>query len=121
MIAFINPRAFAEIPNYPIGGSRRATAIFGTDRHATRGIRIYRTTTGKPKFTTYCHRACIMDGDNGRTYILMMSDPAYGCPITIKSADMKHDARDDEIGGPHYVPHDNPEYAALSALLDAVK
>lgn len=119
MIGFTNPRHHAEITNWPIGGSRRGTAVFTVEHNVSRGVRVSRTTTGKPKFTTYCHAAAIVDGANGQTYILTMSAPEYGAGITVRSSDMQHDARTDEIDGPHYITRAMPEYAELAALIAA--
>lgn len=86
---FSNPRKTATIENWP-SGSRRVTATFEVEQ-TKRGQRIARTTTGKPKKTTYCRMMAIVDGDDGKTYLLGVS--TYTEMITILSSDMKHSVR----------------------------
>lgn len=82
MIEFTNPRLKAEFDDWPIGGSLRGKCVFQVHRDK-RGYRIERRTTNKngqwckPKFTTYSGQAAIVDGSDGRTYILQVDD-GYG-------------------------------------------
>lgn len=78
-ITFSNPRLSATIENWPFG-SKRTTARFEVSPRTKRGVRIGRQTrnktdTGwnKPKLTVYAHQACIVDGSDGKTYLLMRS------------------------------------------------
>lgn len=66
---FSNPRKSAVITNWPLGGSKRGTATFQVEAN-NRGERVLRTTTGKAKATTYYKKIVIVDGEDGRTYIL---------------------------------------------------
>ncbi len=68
MIKLSNPRTTAVIEDWPFG-SKRVTATFECETNK-RGTRVNRVTTGKPKRTTYFAKAVIVDGDDGKTYIL---------------------------------------------------
>jgi hypothetical protein len=76
MLPFSNPRLVAEFNDWPIGGNHRGQCKFVVELGNKRGIRISRTTTDKngawckPKFTTYGGPAVIVDGSDGKTYIL---------------------------------------------------
>lgn len=85
-ITFSNPRLRAEIPDWPLGGDKRGLCVFQVERDPKRGVRISRTTFGKPKYTTYSLAGCIVDGSDGRTYLLKKS---YGM-ITIYRSDFKY-------------------------------
>lgn len=85
MKTYSNPRMNATIENWPVGGTRRATAVF-TIEQTKRGERGVRTTTGAPKALTYARKARIVDGDDGRTYIAELT--MYGF-VTIMRGDMK--------------------------------
>lgn len=67
---YTNPRLEATFQDWPLGGNRRGPCRFFTEYHPKRGYRVGRITTGKPKFTTYHPASAIVDGDDGRTYIL---------------------------------------------------
>lgn len=83
-VTFSNPRLVAEFSDWPMGGNKRGRCVFQVE-HDNRGWRVSRTTTGKPKYTTYSGQACIVDASNGRTYILEMAK-IYGF-ITIRRSD----------------------------------
>ena len=118
MVTFSNPRLRAEFDDWPLGGSRRGRCVFQVEQHPKRGYRVARTTTGKPKFTTYHGPTAIVDGSNGRTYILCRADP-YGF-ITIYRSDF-FCAPKDEIGRDHAVfPDKEPDvFRELMALIVA--
>lgn len=90
MIQFSNPRLSASFADWPLGGSKKGVAIFkvvvGRD-----GERVERVTTGKPKYSTYGTRCCIVDGSNGRTYLLIETTQ-YNHAIRIVMSDLVHDA-----------------------------
>ena len=73
---FSNPRTTAVFENWPFGGSQRCRMEFKVESHSTRGERCIRTSTtannrvGKPKKSTYSTMCRIVDGDDGKTYIL---------------------------------------------------
>lgn len=110
MIALSNPRTHAVIENWP-SGANRVTATFTVEKNK-RGERIARTTTGKPKVTTYHDKMAIVDGEDGRTYLIAFS-PAYGFRY-ILSSDMQHQVQCyDET-------HNPEECKAIDALLAQV-
>jgi hypothetical protein len=66
-----------SISDWPYGRDLRTTATFTIETHPTRGQRGTRTTidpktgrTSKPKTLTFARQARIVDGDDGKTYIL---------------------------------------------------
>jgi len=65
---YLNPRRRAIIENWP-SGSNRVTAEFFVEA-TKRGERINRITAGKPKSTTYYKKMFIVDGDDGKTYLV---------------------------------------------------
>lgn len=68
MLQLSNPRKHAVIENWP-SGRNRVTATFDVET-GKQGERVSRVTTGKPKRTTYCKRMAIVDGDDGKTYLI---------------------------------------------------
>ena len=113
MITFSNPRHEATFSDWPLGGSKRGTCTFKVEKHPKRGFRVGRTTTGKTKYDTYSPRVAIVDGSNGRTYIL--SGTVYGFIKISTSAFM--DAPKEEIGGESAVFERDARYNDLKALL----
>lgn len=99
MIKFSNPRLEATFNDWPLGGSKRGVCVFKAERAAKKGTRIGRQTTGKPKFTTYHPMMAIVDGSNGRTY--MLGTTFYGFITIIRSDFMS--PPESEIGGGHGV------------------
>lgn len=80
-----NFRKEDTIQDWPLGSNKRGPAVF-THESNKRGQRILRTTTGKPKATTYYLRVCLCDGSDGKTHILGFS--SYGF-LSVMSCDMK--------------------------------
>lgn len=79
---YSNPRLEAIITNWP-SGSMRTTATFRVETQPGRGQRGTRFTinpkTGRPSATkvmTYSHRVRIVDGDDGKIYLIEHT-PAY--------------------------------------------
>lgn len=78
MVTYSNPRLSAHFEDWPSGGER-VQCRFDVETDPKKGQRVARTTTDrhgrwcKPKKTTYAHRCAIVDGDDGRTYILQES------------------------------------------------
>ena len=104
MTEYSNPRTEAVIPDWP-SGSKRVEARFYVEK-TTRGERAVRVTTGSPKKLTYAPLVRIVDGDDGRTYIMELS--MYGM-ISVMKGDMKLQ---------HEVIHDrDPRYAGLAGLI----
>jgi hypothetical protein len=87
MTTYSNPRMEAVVENWP-SGRNRVTAKFVIEVDTkNRRERACRTTTGETKKLTYAHKARIVDGDDGRTYIVEMS--SSGGHIRIMRGDMK--------------------------------
>lgn len=112
-LTYSNPRLEAVIENWP-SGSKRTTATFRVESHASRGERATRTTidprTGRPsaaKVLTFSRKCRIVDGDNGRTYLIRLTE--YG-HISIMRSDMQ--LQEESIF------ETDPRYAAVAALFD---
>jgi hypothetical protein len=114
-ITFASPRLSATIENWPSGG-KRVTAQFLVESHPKKGERVSRTTTGKPKCTTYGRRMCIVDGSDGRTYLLQESS-SYGLAfspdvVRIVSSDCQHDASQEIDRSSSYFWHPDTAFSA---------
>lgn len=105
MLRLSNPRTEAIIEDWPHGRNRRVTATFTVENGGNRGFRVARVTTGKPKKTTYHLRIKIVDGDDGKIYVLGLTE--YGqivlIPGTLKTTEYFHS--------------DGPEYETYKAIL----
>jgi len=106
-----NPRMEVIIEDWPIG-RQRCKAWFAVES-GPRGERVSRRTENKtrtgwnaPKHTTYATRARIVDGDDGRTYIVK----DIGSHISVMRGDMKFSAGS--------VWPDDPQYADVLSLFD---
>lgn len=81
-LTFSNPRVLAEFADWP-NGRNRVKCRFYVEHDLKRGFRVCRQTTDKngqwckPKMHTYASLSCIVDGSDGKTYILR-SVPEYG-------------------------------------------
>ena len=106
---YSNPRKIAKIDNWPLGGNKRGTCIFKVESNGNKGERVGRTTTGATKYGTYSPKVAIVDGDDGRTYILSNSKYGSGHLSIQDSAFMSHES----------FFSDNPRLAEMIALLDA--
>jgi hypothetical protein len=97
MTTYSNPRTEATIPDWP-SGKHRVTAVFTIERDHKRGDRAVRTTTGAPKKLTYARKARIVDGDDGRVYILELSPFSRHITVMRGTMDYNHEViyeRDD--------------------------
>lgn len=88
---YSNPRMEAMIDGWPMGGNKRGRAVFAIEEDANRGQRAVRTTCcagkfSKPKRDTYNLRTRIVDGDDGKTYIIGMT--MYGF-VNVVRGDMQ--------------------------------
>lgn len=90
-VTLSNPRLDARIADYPLGGDRRGECHFWVETHPKRGQRVLRQTTGKPKAGTYQAAVVIVDGSDGRTYLLALTS-AVGGHIKVSRSDFM-DAR----------------------------
>lgn len=111
MLKFTNARKEACIENWPLGGNRRGVARFYTEAREGKGERVCRVTTGKPVLGNYYSKTAIVDGEDGKTYILGYTSQ-YGF-IYIMQGDMKYSAGS-------VFPAD-PSFAELMELIDSAK
>lgn len=100
---YSNPRMSATIENWP-SGSKRVTAMFQIEK-GSKGERGVRITTGAPKKLTFAHKARIVDGDDGHTYIAELS--IYG-HVSIMRGDMKFQHE--------YISETDTRYADIMSL-----
>ena len=114
MIQYSNPRIYTVIDRWP-SGTRRTTATFFIETHPTRGERAVRVTidpkTGRenaPKALTYAKQVRIVDGDDGRTYLLERS--LHYRSLTVMRGDMKFQEE--------YITETDVRYPALLALFE---
>lgn len=104
-ITFSNPSLQAHFDDWPAGG-KRVQCEFKVHRDK-RGWRVSRKTTNtagiwcKPKLTTYSGPVCIVDGSDGRTYLLEKMKIYEG--IEIRRSDFM--VSDAELGRDHCVWH----------------
>lgn len=96
---YSNPRTYAAIHDWPIGGGNRGTAIFQIENGGKKGERATRVTTGKPKKLTFAKQARIVDGSDGRTYIA--EETQYGF-YSIMRGDMKYQEENIHEGNPRF-------------------
>lgn len=115
MLTFSNPRIFAVIEDWPLGNGKRGPCTFQVCR-TKRGWRISRTTTGKPKYTTFGGPACIVDGNDGKTYLLRDAGVGFS-HVTVSRGDL-YDATA-EMGGNAsvFATTDYAAYVTLRELL----
>jgi len=103
---YSNPRTEVTIEDYPIGRGRRGPAHFIIESN-NKGERVARTTTGKPKKVTYCQKMRIVDGDDGKTYVI--GKAGYNQVIVYPS----------NIKYPTYYHNSDPEFKQITELLNA--
>ena len=103
---FSNPRTTAVFEDWPFGGSQRCRMEFKIESHPTRGERCIRTSTtannrvGKPKKSTYSTMCRIVDGDDGKTYILEYNQ-VYRM-IHVRESNLKYSFKTAYPGDPDY-------------------
>jgi len=114
MVKFSNPRLQATFTDWPLGGNRRGQCVFVVETHPKRGFRFTRTTTGKPKTATYGGKAAIVDGDDGRTYLIQHAGQFDF--IKIWGSDFMC-VDEQKVGKSSVWPQDE-QYAELQALID---
>lgn len=86
MITFSNPRTSATFPDWPLGLHKRGECKFWIETQPKRGHRFVRQTTGRPKMTSYGGKGVIVDGSDGRTYLIQYAG-AYSGFIKIWASD----------------------------------
>ncbi len=117
MLTFTNPRIKAEFTDWPLGGNKRGMCKFVVENGGKKGFRISRTTTGKPKCSTYAGRSAIVDGSNGRTYLLQHV-AMYG-GVHVMRSDFMDATSDLECHSSTFYRDSNPDmYNTLLALIE---
>lgn len=118
MVTFTNPRLYAEILDYPIGGGKRGKCVFTVHNDPKKGYRVLRTTTGKAKLDTYATKVAIVDGNDGRTYILKF-DSRGGSVSVFRHDFMCADSKaiGEDARGSYVYPGD-ARYVELLGLVD---
>lgn len=123
MIEFSNPRLKAEFDNWPSGG-QIVQCKFEVEEKKKQ-YRVLKSTTRngvwcKPKMSTYGSRVAIMDGSDGKTYIVWKSQ--YSAMVQVSAHDFMN-IPDELLGirsGCVYAS-DNPDlYGQLSAMVDSL-
>lgn len=114
---YSNPRTEAVFTDWPIGRLQRTTARFWIESDPKHGERGMRTTinpkTGRPsapKKLTYASKARIVDGDDGKTYIAMLSS-SYRL-VSVMQSNMQFQAESINESG------DPARYAEMIALFE---
>ena len=116
MIKFSNPRLHAEFTDWPLGGNKRGRCVFHVENGGKKGWRFTRVTTGKPKTATYGREGAIVDGEDGKTYLIQRAG-AFNF-ITIKRHDFM-DAHFGQNGDSGVFPERSPElFAELNAMIE---
>lgn len=83
-----------RIDDYPLGRSKRGTAIYTVetkkDKERVSRVTIDPTTgrESKPKTTTYGKKVAILTSEDGRTYVATMSE--YSAHIEIMQSNLKY-------------------------------
>ena len=117
MLTFTNPRLTATFTDWPLGGNKRGECRFAVETHPKKGHRICRVTTGKPKYSTYAGPSAIVDGSNGRTYLLQRID-IYG-GVKVMRSDFMDATSDLGTNSSTFYRDSNPEqYNVLRQLVD---
>ena len=80
-----NFRKEETIQDWPLGSNKRGPCVFQHESNK-KGQRILRTTTGKPKASTYYVRVCLVDGSDGKTHYIGWSEFGF---LSVQSCDMK--------------------------------
>lgn len=97
---FSNPRHSVSVPNWPAGTKRGevqyATATFQVEHKPNKGYRVIKTVVGKPKVSTFGGRVAIVDGIDGKTYIIQRSQ--FSEAIYVYRHDFKHPTKEELEG-----------------------
>lgn len=117
MLEFSNPQTTAEFPDWPLGGTKRGLCRFWVEFNPGKGkgYRVGKVTinpkTGqlnKPKYDTYGGPAAIVDGNDGRTYILQYTNYDF---IKVSTHDFM------SAGSDASYFRDNPLFGAVMNLI----
>jgi len=99
-----------------LGGSKRGTCKFWVEHNPKKGYRFCRVTTGKPKTATYGGRGAIVDGSDGRTYLIQFAG-VYDF-ISVRTHDFL--SCSSEVHPSGVFPVQAELYAELKALISIV-
>jgi len=117
MITFSNPRLVAEFSDWPLVGNKRGQCKFWMEWKKGKGHRFVRQTSGKPKTTTYGGNGVIVDGSDGRTYLVQYA----GQFDFIKVWDSSFMMPPPEVHPDAVFPDTQPElYKSLQGLIEAI-
>lgn len=113
MMTFSNPRTVAEFNDWPIGSNHRGYCRFEveTKKGKQRVSRVTADKNGrlcKPKCTTYYEKTIIVDGSDGRTYVLGLT--FYGF-ISVEESNLRYTT-------PLH-PEEGQRFVEAKALFDA--
>lgn len=86
-MTYSNPRLYATIENWPASAKQRVTAVFKVEATPGKGERMTRTTTGATKRLIYATRVRLVDGSDGRTYVIALHPSGM---ISVMRVDMKY-------------------------------
>ena len=105
---YSNPRKEAVIEDWPYG-NKRVTCTFSVEENKgkERAVRVTgnpKGGTNKPKKLTYANKVLIVDGDDGKTYLLNHN----GFGISVTQSNMKYQEE--------FVIEGNEQYAKLDAM-----
>lgn len=116
MKTYSNPTMTRNIENWPYGRDMRTLASFYIETDPKRGQRAVRRTVdprngtlSAPKKLTFADRMRIVDGSDGKTYILEDNSRSYD-HLTVMQSNMKFTEES--------IYKDDPRFAQLKALFD---
>ena len=109
---YSNPRTEFTVDNWPYGRFKTTAtftieAVKGKERAARVTVNPKNGRVNKPKKTTYSHKARIVDGSDGRTYIAELT--VFGA-VSIRQSDMHHQQE--------YISDNDARYSDLLALFN---
>lgn len=109
-MTYSNPRLTATFADWPCG-KHHVSCTFKVET-SKKGTRVSKQTFGKPKYSTYGGPACIVDGDDNKTYILQHIPMWPGVKV------WTHDFMSQEA---IFQRNDPERYEALMALIAQAK
>jgi hypothetical protein len=121
MLTFTNPRLRAEFADWPLGSNKRGKCVFELESHPKRGWRFVRTTTdpttgrvNKPKTATYGGKGAIVDGSDGKTYLIQWAGQFDF--MQVRTSDFMS-ATTAALGFDHAVFPEHGQFETLKALI----
>jgi hypothetical protein len=114
MLTFSNPRQVAVFMDWPLGNNKQGKCVFQVETNK-KGSRASRTIIGKPKYTKYSRKCTIVDGSNGRPYILQLSHHINS--INIIRSDFMTPTAEELDGLPTFISENSTIYDDLLDLI----